>query len=81
MVFLFPALFVFHIALLTHFVFYGDMAESKDKFIKVARTAHKGKAIAGTSSPPPRRACRAKEIIILPPPPSPPLATEESTPI
>lgn len=45
-------------------------SKEKNKFAEAAHTAHKGKAVDGSSGPPPKRARRAEEIIILPPPPA-----------
>lgn len=52
--------------------------KGKNKFVEAARSAHKGKVAAGTSSPPPKRACRADKIIMLPPPPPSPTTKEPS---
>lgn len=64
--------------MLTYFSLFVVMAESRSKFTEAARAAHKGKAIAGATSPPVKCTRPTEEVIILPSPP-PPLMVEEST--
>lgn len=63
------ALFVFETNCLAHFLFYTDMAGSKNNFANAACTARKGKTVAGMTDPPPKRARRTEEITMFPPPP------------
>lgn len=63
--------FTFDIIFLTHSLLCVDMARKKNKFAEAARTACKGKTVAGISGRPPKRACQEEVFILLPPFPPP----------